>query len=185
MMCCKTNHKELPILSYTIDTNGTKQYHNITYNNFKNQFNQPFSTSNIEGKVFIANFFFTKCPSICPPMRTQLITIADTFKDRINFLIVSHTIDPKNDSVTVLKNYADAAGISENTWQFLRAETDITKQQAKQYMTNFKPNEDGTDFYHSSYVALVDKEQQIRGFYNILVKEDVERLQHDIEILLK
>ena len=69
-------------------------------------------------------------------------------------------------------------------WQFLRSTVENTKLQAKQFMTNFKPNEDGTDFYHSSYVALIDRNQLIRGFYNILIPEEVIRLKKDIKILL-
>lgn len=180
---CQTK-TALPILSYKIDVNGQRQQYQITYNNFKNQLGQDFSTKNINDKVFIANFFFTRCPSICPPMRIQLIDIANTFKASKDFIIISHTIDPKNDSIPILKNYAETTEIPDNKWQFIRGTTKITKQQAKQYMTNFKPNEDGTDFYHSTYVALVDKQQLIRGFYNILVPEEVTRLKSDINTLI-
>ena len=116
-------------------------------------------------------------------MRTALTSIADDFSKE-NLMLISHTIDPKHDSVSVLKSYAEATGISSNKWQFLRASEAQTKTQAKQYMTNFKPNEDGTDFYHSSFVVLVDKSQQIRGFYNILVAEELMRLKTDIKQLL-
>lgn len=180
---CQT-HTTLPVLSYKVDASGKRQQYQITYKNFKNQLGHDFSTKNISDKVFIANFFFTRCPSICPPMRIQLIDIANTFKENKDFVIISHTIDPKNDSIPVLKNYAEATEIPNNKWQFIRATTKITKQQAKQYMTNFKPNEDGTDFYHSTYVALVDKKQLIRGFYNILVPEEVARLKLDIGTLV-
>ena len=83
-----------------------------------------------------------------------------------------------------MKTYAEATGIPDDKWQFIRASEEETKLQAETFMTNFKPNEDGSDFYHSSFVALVDDQQQIRGFYNVLIKEDVERLKRDIQILL-
>ena len=117
-------------------------------------------------------------------MRTQLIEVANSFNHK-DFLILSHTIDPKHDSTNVLKTYSDATGIPASKWQFLNASETETKLLAKQYMTNFKPTKDGEDFYHSSFIALVDKSQQIRGFYNILVAEEVKRLKTDIEILLK
>ncbi|MEZ4802572.1 MAG: SCO family protein [Gelidibacter sp.] len=171
-------------MSYKIDESGKKINYTITYENFTNQLSETFSTDAIKNKVCIANFFFTRCPSICPPMRTKLITIADTFNSNDDFLIISHTIDPENDSIEVLKNYSDATGIPPEKWQFVRSTLDNTRQQANLFMTNFKPNEEGTDFYHSSYVALVDKKQQIRGFYNLLVNEEVERLTYDIKFLL-
>ncbi len=172
-------------MSYKIDETGTKTYYAITYKNFTNQLGESFSTDNIQNKVVIANFFFTRCPSICPPMRTKLIEIADQFKNENDFLIVSHTIDPENDSVEVLKIYSEATSVPSQTWQFVRSSSVNTRLQANLFMTNFKPNEDGTDFYHSSFVALVDKKQQIRGFYNVLVQEEVERLKDDIKSLLK
>lgn len=180
---CKTK-TNLPILSYKIDDSGQKKQYAITYSNFKNQLNEDFSTKTINNNVFIANFFFTRCPSICPPMRVQLIDVAKTFKKNKDFIIVSHTIDPKNDSIPILMNYAKATGVPNNKWNFVRATVKETKQQAKQYMTSFKPNEEGTDFYHSTYVALVDKQQKIRGFYNILVPIEVDRLKTDIASLI-
>ena len=69
-------------------------------------------------------------------------------------------------------------------WQFLRGSESVTKEQAKQFMTNFRPNEDGTDFYHSSFVALIDKQQQIRGFYNTTSSEDMKRLVENVKMML-
>ncbi len=181
---CDSPDNKLPILSYTINDIGVKEYYSISYQGFKNQLGQSITTTQIEGKVIIANFFFTRCPSICPPMRTQLIEVANSINHK-DFLILSHTIDSKHDSTNVLKTYSDATGIPTSKWQFLNASETETKLLAKQYMTNFKPTKDGEDFYHSSFIALVDKKQQIRGFYNILIAEEVKRLKTDIEILLK
>lgn len=180
---CQSN-TELPVLSYKIDAAGNKTYYGVSYENFTNQHGESFTSLNISDKVFIANFFFTRCPSICPPMREELIQIAETFKNDNDFLIISHTIDPENDTISVLKNYAETTEVPFDKWQFLRASTEHTRKQANTYMTNFRPNSDGTDFYHSSYVALVDKDKFIRGYYNILVKEETERLKKDIQILL-
>ena len=181
---CENQTESLPVLSYTIIDSGEKVNYSITYDNFTNQLGESFTTQNLEQNICIANFFFTRCPSICPPMRIELIDIANTFKDDNNFIIISHTIDPKNDSIYVLKNYAEATGIPNEKWQFLRSSVENTKLQAGQFMTNFKPNEDGTDFYHSSYAALIDKNQYIRGFYNTLIPEEIIRLKKDIRILL-
>jgi protein SCO1/2 len=179
---CNSPSKDLPVLSYTIDASGHKNYYDINYEGFTNQLGEQFKIK--DGKIYISNFFFTRCPSICPPMRLELISIAEAFSEEENIVIVSHTIDPKHDSISVLKTYAESTGIPNSKWQFIRASEEQTKLQAEAYMTNFKPNEDGSDFYHSSFVALVDQKQQIRGFYNILINEEVERLKADLKNIL-
>jgi protein SCO1/2 len=117
-------------------------------------------------------------------MRQELISIADALKDKDDFMIISHTIDMSHDTVEVLYSYWETTEVPYSKWQFLRATESNTKAQAKQFMTNFRPNEDGTDFYHSSYVALIDKKQQIRGFYNTLTPIDMERLVENIKDLV-
>ena len=180
---CQSKTEELPVLSFKINAEGEKEYYTISYSDFTNQDGEVFTTEKIKDKIIITNFFFTRCPSICPPMRTELIKLAEAFSNADDVMLLSHTIDPKNDTISVLKNYAETTGIPSEKWQFLRSSEAHTKQKASQYMTNFKPNEDGTDFYHSSYVALVDRQQRIRGFYNILVAEDVLRLIEEVRIL--
>lgn len=118
-------------------------------------------------------------------MRNELIKIASAIGDRDDFTIVSHTIDPENDTEAVLKTYFEDAGITSKQWQLVRTTLDKTYDQAFMYMTAFKPNMDGSDFFlHSSYVTLVDKDQNIRGFYDILMADDIIRLKKDIQILL-
>lgn len=181
---CKSDKKELPIFSYKINTEGVKDYYTINYNGFTNQFNKEFTTDDLKGKVCIANFFFTRCPSICPPMRQELIKVYESVKDHDDFMMISHTIDMTNDTVDILYNYWKMTDVPAESWQFLRATETITKAQAKQFMTNFRPYEDGIDFYHSSFVALIDKQQQIRGFYNTSIPIEMERLIEDIKVLV-
>ena len=176
LVSCSKNQKKLPILNYKVDESGDKTFYSITYVNFKNQLGHDFSNKDIEGKVFIANFFFTRCPSICPPMRRKLIELSKEFENDEDFMIVSHTIDPTNDSVKILNQYSLDTAIPPNKWQFLWSSEENLKAQANQFMTYFRPNEDGSDFYHSSYVALVDKKQQLRGFYNILKYSGCKRI---------
>ena len=181
---CRPEEKTLPILNFKINDDGIKEYYTITYDGFVNQFNKEFTTVDLKDKVSIANFFFTRCPSICPPMRQELIKISEAVKDHRDFMMISYTIDMTNDTVDVLQTYWQATGVPAERWQFLRGTEAVAKAQAKQYMTNFKPNEDGTDFYHSSFVALIDKQQQIRGFYNTSTPVDMDRLIEDIKLLL-
>ncbi len=183
-IACKSEWDKLPVLSYTINDDGQKEVYRITYpEGFLNQRGEPFTHEAINGKVFIANFFFTRCPSICPPMRQRLISISNKIEHK-DFLMVSHSIDPTNDTPEILMAYGEATGIPSSRWQFVTASENITKDQAKSFQTNFKPFEDGTDFYHSSYVALVDRENLIRGFYDLLKPREVELLKLDIMLLL-
>lgn len=181
---CQSHTDKLPVLSYKINAQGEKEIYSISYSNFTSQDGDTISTETIQNKIIIANFFFTRCSSICPPMQTELIKVAETFLNEDAVLLLSHSIDSKNDTVEVLKNYSEATGIPSTKWLFVTASEKETKLQAKQFMTNFKPNEASTDFYHSSYVALLDKEQMIRGFYNILIPEEVMRLKEDAQKLL-
>lgn len=181
---CHTSTEELPILSYKINANGEKEVYSVTYSGFTSQNGESVSTETIKDKIIVANFFFTRCPSICPPMRTELIQVAKQFLTDDAVLLISHSIDPKNDTTETLKNYSEATTIPSSKWLFVNSSEENTKDLAAQFMTNFKPKEDGTDFYHSSYVALVDKNQKIRGFYNILIPEEVTRLTIDIQKLL-
>jgi protein SCO1/2 len=185
LISCQSPKEDLPILSYTINSEGNKATYSILYSDFTDQNGRQVSTKTINDKIVVINFFFTQCPSICPPMRMKLIKLADEFMDNHEVLLISHSIDEKNDTVEVLKSYSEATGIPSSKWLFVRSSKENTKHQAKQFMTNFKPNVDGTDFYHSSYISLLDKNQMIRGFYNILIPEEVKRLKKDIKTLLK
>ncbi len=181
---CNFQEKTLPILSFKINDEGIKEYYTISYDSFINQFNENFTTDNIKNKVCIANFFFTRCPSICPPMRQEMIKVARSLEEYDDFMMISHTIDVKHDTAEILHIYWRNTEIPGSKWQFLRSTDANTKAQAKQFMTNFRPNKDGSDFYHSSNVALFDKKQQIRGFYNTSASSEMDRLIQDIKILI-
>ncbi|WP_248722560.1 SCO family protein [Seonamhaeicola sp. ML3] len=185
IVSCESTKNNLPVLSYNFDSNGNKINYSISYKGkFKNQNGKLFTNKDLKGKVFIANFFFTRCPSICPPMKLQLTNLAKDFLYHDNFLIVSHTIDPYKDTPARLKEYSISTGIPDDRWFFLTSSEKNTKALAKQYKTNFKPNENGTDFYHSSFTALVDSDGLIRGFYDLLIPNEIELLKQDINTLL-
>src|SRR5690606_10899867 len=182
---CKEKTTSLPILSYNYDE-GKKATYRIEDFSFVNQDSLIFTSANTLGKVHTFNFFFTSCPSICPPMRLQQLEIAKTFQEEPKFMQCSISIDLKRDSISTLKNFADVFEINSKNWNLLRAKSEKElHEMAGKLKTNFKPNDDYTDFYHSSYVALIDKEQYIRGFYNLLLPKDVELLKADIFMLLK
>lgn len=184
LMSCKNKTPELPVLSFNY-IDGKKELYKIDNFIFTNQNGESVTPSSTEGIVHTMNFFFTSCPSICPPMRIKQQELAETFSEEKNFKQYSISIDFKNDTVDKLKKHAELHNINSTQWNLLRAPSEEKLEDiASVLKTNFKPNEDGTDFYHSSYVALIDKEQYIRGFYNILLDEEVTLLKRDIESLL-
>ena len=185
ILSCNTAYDKLPVLSFTLDATGNKSYYTIDSLSFIAQDNKPFSTADTKGKIYTANFFFTSCPTICPRMRTIQIELAKEFSDYEDFMQVSFSIDPKRDTPDRLAAYAKNTGIAYDRWAMLHGNDTDLKRVSKLFMTNFTPNEDGTDFYHSSYVALVDRKQQIRGFYDLLKPNEVSLLKKDIATLLK
>ena len=184
LMSCKTNTSDLPILSFNY-IDGKKELYKIVNFEFINQDGDTITSSSMQGKVHTMNFFFTSCPSICPPMRIKQQDIAETFSEDDNFMQYAISIDFQNDTVNKLRNYTERHHINSEQINLLRAASEeALKTIANLLKTNFKPNEDGTDFYHSSFVALMDKDQFIRGFYDILLDRDVALLKEDITRLL-
>jgi protein SCO1/2 len=177
--------KELPVLSRYVDENGSDVTYTIRDFEFRNQLNQSITEQNINNKVYLANFFFTRCPSICPKMTSALTNIATDFIDSEDFLMLSFSIDPKHDSIPVLRRYAEATKIPNSKWHFLNGSDNQLKHISSLFRTSFKPKEGSIDFYHSSYAALVDKQQYIRGFYNLLDENSVVQLRKDITLLLE
>ncbi|MGS2727825.1 SCO family protein [Psychroserpens sp. BH13MA-6] len=182
---CANKSAELPILSYNYK-DGKKVIYKIDDFEFINQNGHLITADSTKGIVHTMNFFFTTCPSICPPMRLIQSDLADTFSDEKHFKQYGITMDLKRDTLQQLKYYAATHDIHSKHWQLLRAHSEAQLQaMANALKTNFKPNEDDSDFYHSSYVALIDKQQHIRGFYNLLVPQEVTLLKSDIQTLLK
>ncbi|MDG5493042.1 SCO family protein [Psychroserpens sp. SPM9] len=183
-LACSEKAAELPILSYNY-VDGKKEVYKISDFKFVNQDGDTITSSATEGTVHTMNFFFTTCPSICPPMRIKQQELSEIFSEEKQFKQFSISIDFEKDNIEQLAYYSKIHHINTSQWQLLRATSEAQLQAiAQQLKTNFRPNEDGTDFYHSSYVALIDKQQYIRGFYNILLESDLHLLEADIRRLL-
>lgn len=151
---------------------------------------EKFTDKQMLGKVCVVNFFFTTCKGICPKMNHHIYQIYDQFKDNPDFMIVSHTSDPERDNVTQLKHYADSLKVDENKWIFLTGRKDSLYNQARlSYLLDDPKNslsniED--EFLHTQFIALVDKNGDVRGhIYDGLKENDLEKLSKDIETLLK
>ena len=145
----------------------------ITANHFKN-------------KIYVVDFFFTHCPTICPIMTKNMAKVYDAFKEDENILFLSHTIDVKNDSVPQLKKYANTIGISSSKWHMVTAEKNVIYNLAKQYMVSAEedPNSPG-GYMHSGAFILMDDQHRIRGYYDGTLLEDTEQIIADINLLKK
>lgn len=139
-----------------------------------------------KNKIYIADFFFTSCPTICPAMKKQMLRVYEEFEDNNKVAILSHTIDPEYDNVTVLKDYAERLGVSSDKWNFVTGDMDqIYDLGEKSYMVTAGEDEEAAGGYiHSGAFLLVDMDRRIRGIYDGTIPEDVDVLMNDIERLL-
>ncbi|GGF23126.1 SCO family protein [Hymenobacter cavernae] len=140
-----------------------------------------------KGKIYITDFFFATCPSICPKMQSELLRVYEKFQGDPRVLFLSHTIDPAHDSIPVLRDYAERLGVKDaSRWHFATAQHDTIFGLARAYMTGAQ--KDATvkgGFAHSGTFALVDTQRHIRGLYDGMEPSQVEKLMQDIPLLLK
>lgn len=193
--CTSSPEKKLPILGRSEITmkqvNGAEVpdtiYHTIAGFRFLNQDSSWISNETFDGKVYVADFFFTSCPTICPIMKTQMIRVYEEFRNNPEVALLSHTIDPEHDSVAVLREFAERLGVDSNTWHFVTGnKDDIYELGETSYMVVAGEDESAPGGYiHSGAFLLVDKQRRIRGVYDGTVKEDVDQLINDIKLLLK
>ena len=140
-----------------------------------------------DGKVYVADFFFTSCSTICPTMHRNLMTVYKEFKTNPDVMFVSHTIDFKYDKPSVLKKYAQKLGVDGDKWQFLYGSKDSVYTLAeKNYLVAVGEDSTAKDGYiHQGYLVLVDKDKRIRGAYDGTKKDQVQQMMVDMEKLLK
>ena len=151
---------------------------------FVNQDSSFISEKEVAGKIHVTDFFFTTCPTICPIMKTQMLRVYETYKDADDFLLLSHTIDPKHDSVAVLNDYADGLGIEAKKWHLLTGEKDAIYEMAETYMVVAEEDERAPGgFIHSGAFILLDKKRQVRGVFDGTKEEEVDKLIEAIKQL--
>ena len=159
--------------------------HRIADFNLTDQNGNEFTQENLEGKIYVTDFFFTTCPSICIDMSKHLMTVQDEFENDEEIVIVSHTVQPEVDSVPVLKEYAERHDAIENKWIFLTGDKRKIYDLARKsyFAVTTEGNGDETDFIHTENFVLIDKEKRIRGFYDGTSEKDVQNLIDDIYVL--
>ncbi len=162
-------------------------YHTIGDFEFTNQNGEIVSSKSLEGKIKIVDFFFVDCQTICPKMSTQMQRVQEKVKTVNEIVILSHTVNPEADSVSVLKRYATEYGAIDNKWHFLTGnKKDIYEIARKGYLVNALEGDGGPDdFIHTELFVLVDHKNRIRGLYDGTSKEAVDTLIDEIKVLMK
>lgn len=184
----ETSNLELPILGERyVDDNQDTVYHTIAQFSFVNQVGDTISNADVSGKVYVADFFFTTCPTICPVMKKEMLRVHEKFKDNPNFKILSHSIDPTHDTQEVLKDYAGKLGITDaSTWNFLTGDQEkIFEMGQTSYLTTAMADQmEPGGFLHSGAFLLIDQQGRIRGVYDGTKSDQVDRLINDIPKIL-
>lgn len=156
---------------------------------FVNQDGKPITEKEVQGKVYVAEYFFTTCRGICPRMNNNLRQVYEKFKEEKDFLILSHTCDPENDTVAQLKKYTDSMGIDTRKWIFLTGRKDSLYNMARVCYTIDDPANNLKDindqFLHTQFWALVDKKGDVKKVYDGLKQKEINELMYDIDRLLK
>lgn len=152
---------------------------------FVNQEGDTVSNATLAGKIYVTDFFFTRCPSICPKMSQQMLRIHDKYRDNDQIVLLSHSIDTRGDSIPVLKKYADKLEVNADKWHFVTGDHDLIYQMAAEYMIAANVDESAPGGYeHSGMFVLVDGAGHIRGYCNGVDEEAVTQFLKDIDLLL-
>jgi protein SCO1 len=193
VMSCQNSADRLPILgereAVKRVVNGKEVvdtlYHTIPDFKFVSQDNDTITAANFKDKIYVADFFFTTCPTICPVMKKQMLKVYEQIKGQNDVAILSHTIDPQYDTPTVLKQYADDLGVTGKQWLFVTGDREkIYEIGEKHYLVVAGADSTAPGGYiHSGAFILVDKQKHIRGTYNGTDDKATQRLLNDIKKL--
>ena len=193
--CSQLIKKELPVFNPSdfdpklVDTSLRKvnQNHTVKDFNLTNQNGVKISSKDYENKVYVVDFFFTRCPSICPIMTDNMLLIQDEFINDDQIMLLSLSVTPDIDSVSVLKNYAIEKGINDLKWNITTGSKKHIYDLARKSYFAVVDQGDGDlqDFIHTPNFILVDKKKQIRGIYDGTELNEVTRLIEDIHTLIK
>lgn len=192
-------NKELPIINpievqeEMVDPEMLRigQGHTIGDFSFQNQDNKTITQKDIEGKVFVAEYFFTTCKSICPIMNKQMQRVQQAIKGNSNVKILSFTVDPETDTVAQMKRYATSHNAVKGQWHFLTGKQEDLYNLARKSFFVLKPAEVqnqgdvGSDFIHTNNFVLVDGQGRIRGYYDGTNEKEITSLIADIKLLEK
>ncbi len=185
LSCGKSTQETLPFIGDREDLDGSKIIHSIRPFSFQNQLGETVTNDTYKGKIHIVDFFFTSCPSICPYVTAQMKRIQDHVADYGDVMLLAHTLDPKRDSISVLKTYADKIGADPSIWHFLRGpkEEVLTIANEDYFVAALESPDAPGGFDHSGKIILLDKEAKIRGFCDGMDKNAVSEFIKTIDQL--
>lgn len=185
--CIEQKEQRLPILGEKDITATDTIYHTIGNFRLVDQDSSVITNETLRGKIYVSDFFFTSCRTICPIMKTQMKRIYDKVKDDPEVLIISHTIDPEYDTVARLHDYAERLGVESKKWHFLTGSKDSIYYlaQTSYFVTAMEADAEPDGFIHSGAFLLIDKKGRIRGKYDGTDDKQVDQLIADIKILKK
>jgi protein SCO1/2 len=176
-------HKQHALPVYGEKINGNE--HRVSDFKLINQDGKTVTQDNFKDKIYVADFFFVQCEGICPLMSDQMERIADSYRNNTDVLLLSHTVKPEEDSVPVLKKYAEEHHADPGKWHFVTGERKHINRLANAvYLVGDTVENPESDFVHTQYFALVDKGKRIRGLYDGTDSTEVNQLISDIALLL-
>ncbi len=185
LLSCSTKEEKLPIFGQREVVGTDTVYHSIAPFSFVDQDSSIINNDTFQDKIYVADFFFTTCRTICPIMKTQMLRVYEATREMPDVLILSHTIDPDYDTVALLHDFADRLGVESKRWHFVTGVKDSIYKiaQTSYFATAMEDKTEPDGFIHSGAFLLIDKNQRIRGKYDGTKEEDVNRLIVDIKRL--
>ncbi|TBW29964.1 SCO family protein [Gramella sp. KN1008] len=193
LSCDQSSNKELPVYNPSdfnpelvdISLQNKKEDHTVLDFELINQNGELITQDHYKDKIYIVDFFFTSCPSICPIMTTNMAKLQNKFYNENDVMFLSISVTPNMDSIPVLKKYAIEQGVIDSKWNITTGnKKHIYELARKSYFAAVDQGDGGVqDFIHTPYFILVDKKKRIRGVYDGTKDIEVERLERDIKIL--
>ena len=167
------------------DIRYVKKYHSISNFSLTNKNGELINPEFYQNKIYIADFFFTTCPDICPKMTENMGYLQNELKNQTDVLLVSFSVTPNIDSVSVLRAYADLKGVDDSKWNlFTGSKKDIYELARKSFLVAKNDGDGGKyDMIHTENFVLIDKENRIRGFYDGTNEVEMNKLLKDVKIL--
>ena len=178
--------KSLPVLGIKdLSPAGDTVFHTIPDFSFRDQDSSLITQETVKGKIYVSDFFYTYCPTICPKMSEQMLRVHDAFLKEDRLVLLSHSIDPEHDTVAVLREYAQALNVNSDRWHMLTGDQEEIFDLAMEYMVSAAEDPDAPGGYaHSGAFILLDEQRRVRGYYDGTQADEVDELMADIRLLL-
>lgn len=160
-------------------------FHKISDFHLVNHSGDSISYADFDGKIFVTDFFFSTCPTICPKMGDQMDRVFEAYADSNDFMILSHTVQPEYDSVPILHQYSMKYNRDPKKWMFATGDKKHIYELARKsyFVAGEKPSKSSFDFIHTENFVLIDKQRRIRGMYDGTNPQEIDQLIQDISIL--